>query len=327
MASRSRTKTTSARSSAAPSPAAKWQKALSLLRTREGIVGRDRELEHLWLALSSGRNVLLEGPVGVGKTALAQAVAHVLGKPVIRVDGDGRYTEQKLVGSFDPATAMERGYSRKTFLPGPLVQAMEKGAILFINELNRMPESVQNVLLPALDEGVIQIPNLGTQKAKAGFQLIATQNPREFVATSHLSEAMQDRLEWIGITYPPVEEELAITRSRSSFSTEIEPFIEPAVELARLTRSNPKIKRGASIRAAISLVTLLEQRHASFAGELTEEDFWQAARLALPTRIELQAGQVAEGAYAMQVESAIQALRQALAERLGPDWLQKKKRT
>ncbi|MCP4807155.1 MAG: AAA domain-containing protein [Proteobacteria bacterium] len=102
--------------------------------------------------------MLLEGAVGVGKTELAKAIAAHLGRGLDRVDGDGRYTESRLVGLFDPPMVLERGYQPDTFLAGPLVRAMRSGGVLVLNELNRMPEGVQNVLLPALDEGVIQVP-------------------------------------------------------------------------------------------------------------------------------------------------------------------------
>jgi RND family efflux transporter MFP subunit len=77
--------------------------------------------------------------------------------------------------------------------PVPLVRAMESGGVLFVNELNRMPEGVQNVMLPAMDEGRIEVPMLGTVQARDGFVVVATQNPAEFVATSHLAEALLAR--------------------------------------------------------------------------------------------------------------------------------------
>lgn len=279
-----------------------FESLLKNAREDHGIVGREAEIRRLWLALSAGRNVLLEGPVGVGKTVLAQAVAQALSKKVVRIDGDGRFTEQKLVGSFDPATVMKRGYSAKTFLAGPLVQAMRDGSILFINELNRMPESVQNVLLPALDEGMAHVPMLGTVKAKPGFLLVATQNPREFVATSHLSEAMLDRVEWIPVEYQSFEEEREIVRAK--LSKTLEPWTDWAVHLARITRSHPKIKRGASVRAAIAVLKILEASRKA----VVEDDFWAAVRPALPTRIELQAGMVGGSTYAAQIENLLKEL-------------------
>ena len=159
------------------------------------VVGRDAELSSIRACLRTRRNVLLEGPVGVGKTHLALAVTRELGCPVFRVDGDNRYTEQKLSGWFDPPTVIKSGFTAEAFFAGPLVEAMRSGGVLFINELNRLPEGVQNVLLPAIDERVIIVPRLGEIRAKDGFLVIATQNPKEFVATSHLSEAILDRFE------------------------------------------------------------------------------------------------------------------------------------
>ncbi len=177
-----------------------------------GIIGRERELTTALAVLGSGRHLLLEGPVGVGKTTVALAVCAHLGRPTVRVDGDDRYSESKLTGWFDPPLVLSRGYGPESFFPGPLVQAMRDGAVLFINELNRMPESVQNVLLPALDERIVSVPHIGVVHAADGFQVVATQNPVEYVATGHLSEALRDRFEHLALGYQDAEEEAAIVR-------------------------------------------------------------------------------------------------------------------
>lgn len=270
------------------------------------IVGREAEAQRLAQMLMAGRNVLIEGPVGVGKTVLAQALASALGRKVIRVDGDSRFTEQKLTGWFDPALALKKGFNAKTFIPGPLVEAMQGGSVLFINELNRMPEAVQNVLLPAIDEGLVQIPQMGLVKAKAGFMLVATQNPREFVATSHLSEALMDRMEWLPLSYQSAEEERAIAATASGFDQE--PFLSLTVALVRLTRGHPRIKRGASVRAAIAIARLLAQAlKDSVTGTLGENDFRAAVMAALPNRIELMSTEL-EGGLEQQMGLIVQEL-------------------
>jgi len=260
------------------------QKILAALHEGGIVVGRDFEAEGLLSCVQTGKHVLLEGPVGVGKTHLVTHVAELLGREVVRVDGDSRYTEQKLTGWFDPPTVLKKGYGPESYFDGPLAHAMRKGGILFLNELNRMPEGVQNVLLPALDEKRIEIPRIGTLEAKPGFTVIATQNPREFVATSHLSEALLDRFELITLTYQSEEEEREILKRATLYREKGKAnpkLLEWCVELVRATRNNALFKRGASIRAGISLYDV------AFSLGGRWEDFLRAANLALPTRVEL----------------------------------------
>jgi MoxR-like ATPase len=250
------------------------------IQSEYGIVGRERELRLALAVLASGRNLLLEGPVGVGKTTVALAVCGHIGRQVIRVDGDERYTENKLTGWFDPPLVLKSGYNDDSFFPGPLVQAMREGRILFINEMNRMPESVQNVLLPALDEHLLILPRIGDVRAKAGFQVIATQNPVEYIATGHLSEALKDRFERIPLRYQDEAEERRIVVRETGCDDE--ELVRWAVSIARETRVRPQFRKGASVRAAISMV--------SIAGNLdgAPDRLLSAAMAALPTRVELK---------------------------------------
>lgn len=251
------------------------------IRKESGIVGREKELEKALTAVASGRNLMIEGPVGVGKTILAVAVAKHLGRPIVRVDGDERYTEQKLSGWFDPPIVLEKGYIPEAFIPGPLTSAMRDGGVLFMNEMNRMPEGVQNILLPAMDEGIIEIPKIGTVRAAPGFVVIGTQNPREFVATTALSEALSDRFELLLLDYQSELDEVEIVRK--NYPKSKDELIARAVWITRRTRNHPNIRRGASIRAAMSMVRMT--------GTLSEDLFEgvkKAAHMALPTRLEMR---------------------------------------
>ena len=254
---------------------------VSLIKKRNAIIGRDKELEKALAAISSGKHLMIEGPVGVGKTILAVAVARHLGRPVFRVDGDERYTEQKLSGWFDPPIVLEKGYIPEAFIPGPLTSAMREGGILFMNEMNRMPEGVQNILLPAMDESIIEIPKIGTVQAKAGFVVIGTQNPREFVATTALSEALSDRFELLLLDYQPEEEEVEIVRKNIPNASH--ELVARSTWIARRTRSHPNIRRGASIRAAMSIARLAP----TLSSDLLE-GVRKASQMALPTRIEMR---------------------------------------
>jgi MoxR-like ATPase len=253
---------------------------MTVTRVQEGygIVGRDEELALALAVLAAGRNLLLEGPVGVGKTTVALAVCGHLGRDTVRVDGDDRYSESKLTGWFDPPLVLQRGYAEESFFAGPLVRAMREGAVLFINELNRMPEAVQNVLLPALDERLLLVPRIGEVRAAEGFQVVATMNPVEYIATGHLSEALRDRFERVGLAYQSAEEEAEIV-ARATASTD-RALVRDAVAVARATREDPRFRKGASVRAAIAIVAIAAHLDAPDA-------LRRAAEVALPTRVEL----------------------------------------
>ena len=294
------------------------------------LIGRESELQKLRACVRADRNVLLEGPVGVGKTHLALAVTRELNRPVFRVDGDGRYSEQKLAGWFDPPSVIKKGFSKESFVPGPLVEAMQGGGVLFINELNRLPEGVQNVLLPAIDEGVILVPRLGEIRAAPGFTVIATQNPKELVATSHLSEAILDRFELVVMDYQSEEEELEIVsrKVRAKFPEEdnlktarLLPLA--AVRLARMTRNHPRVRRGASVRAAMGVAELT--RSLMSAGRDFESAFFEAALMALPTRIEIERELENESSAHEETEALLREWAQSVLADLANETPAKKK--
>lgn len=271
------------------------------------LIGREIELQALETCLAANKNILIEGPVGVGKTALATAVLKKMNRPFIRIDGDSQFTEQKLIGWYDPAIVMQRGYQEDAFIFGPLAKAMQAGNILFINELNRMPDAVQNALLPALDENQVGAPQYGEINATDGFHIIATQNPKDFVATSHLSEALLDRFELINLDYQSEADEIEIVKKNSHPMTGdilppiLEQIIRTAVTITRETRNDPQFNRGASIRAAISMTGLAVQliRGRSTSEQAINRKKWdewieairQAAHLALPGRVEFPGSQ------------------------------------
>ena len=253
------------------------------------IVGRERELEMALAVLGAGRHLLLEGPVGVGKTRIALAVCGHLGRATLRVDGDDRYSESKLTGWFDPPLVLKQGYGEHSFFPGPLLEAMRRGCVLFINELNRMPEQVQNVLLPALDEGLTEVPYIGQVQAVEGFQVVATQNPAEYVATGHLSEALRDRFEHLALDYQAAAEEAAIVEGATGSGDAA--LVAAAVRLARATRRHHHFRKGASVRGAIATVAIAERlaaRDDRRAHGVDRETLRRAAEAALTTRVDLR---------------------------------------
>ncbi len=247
------------------------------------IIGRDGELKKCLAAKLACRHILLEGDVGVGKTTLAHAIASYFTQNIERVDGDERYSSAKLVGHFDPPMVIEKGYSWESFTTGPLTKAMKQGAILFLNELNRMPEGTQNVLLSAMDEGLIMIPKLGAVNAKDGFFIISAMNPAELVATTPLSEALRDRFVWVRLPYQSQEEEENIVRVRTNVNDD--KIIKLSVKIIRQTRDWPELRRGSSIRGAIDLASIVRFL------EVNEIESWiDGSIMSLATKVELEDG-------------------------------------
>ncbi len=235
--------------------------------------------------LDGGMHLLLEGPVGSGKTTLAAEACRRLGRQTIRIDGDDRFSESRLAGWFDPPLVLRLGYGEDAFVPGPLVLAMREGRVLFLNELNRLPEAAQNLLLPALDEGVVQVPHLGQVRAADGFQVVATQNPAEYVATGHLSEALRDRFEHLVVDYQTAAEEEAIVAAATGCADAA--LVRAAVRVVRATRVHPRVRRGASVRGALAIVDLAGERGD---GAPLAVRVRTAAETALATRVELRDG-------------------------------------
>jgi len=253
------------------------------LQSKYNIVGREVELRLALAAKLAKKHLLLEGDVGVGKTTLAHAIANYFSQDLERVDGDDRYSASRLVGHFDPPMVIEKGYSWDSFVRGPLVSSMQKGSMLFLNELNRMPEGTQNVLLAAMDEGVVTVPKLGTISAESDFFIISSMNPQEFVATTPLSEALRDRFAWIRLEYQSEEEEREITRIRAG--VEDEQIIDTVVRVVRRTRNWTDLRRGSSIRGAIDYASILQYL------DKTQPQSWlEAGVMALATKVEVEDG-------------------------------------
>jgi MoxR-like ATPase len=183
----------------------------------------------LFLALRLKRPLFLEGEAGVGKTALAAAMAAVLETDLIRLqcyEGldighavyEWDYPRQLLeLRILDAAHALDRAqahrelYSEAFLIKRPLLQAIDprrtRPAVLLIDEIDRADEEFEGFLLEMLAEFQVTIPELGTVRATEPPLVILTSN-----RTREVHDALKRRCLYQWIAYPSFDKELAIVR-------------------------------------------------------------------------------------------------------------------
>jgi len=133
------------------------------------------------------------------------------------------------------------------------------------------------------------VPHIGEVRAADGFQVVATQNPVEYVGTGHLSEALRDRFEHLALAYQPAAEESAIVVAETG--SDDAALVLTAVRLTRATRLHPRFRKGASVRGAIATVAIAEQlwsENRDACGTVSRETLRRAAEAALTTRVDLR---------------------------------------
>jgi MoxR-like ATPase len=179
--------------------------AFADLRARMGqaIIGQERVIERLLIALLADGNVLVEGLPGVAKTRSVKALARNLDAEFRRIQLTPDLLPTDVVGS----EIYEAKTSQFRFEPGPVF-----GNIVLVDEINRAPAKVQSALLEAMEERQVTVAGT-THRLPALFMVMATQNPIEQEGTYALPEAQLDRfLMHVKVDYPPDEDERAILR-------------------------------------------------------------------------------------------------------------------
>ena len=179
----------------------------------------------LWLAGELQRPLLIEGDAGVGKTALASALAQARGQALVRLqchEGldlsqaayEWNYGRQLLAIRLhehrpDPLAETDL-FDRSYLLERPLLQAIssEQPCVLLIDEVDRADEAFEAFLLEVLADYQITVPELGTLRARHVPQVILTSN-----GTRELSDALRRRCLYHYLDYPTLAREIAIVRS------------------------------------------------------------------------------------------------------------------
>lgn len=235
-------------------------------RIAEHLIGRGWELDLVLAAVAAGRDILLEGPPGTSKTTLLRAITTEWGIPLLFVEGNADLTPARLVGHHNPARVLREDYSADNFVAGPLVEAMQSGGFLYIEEFNRAPEDTLNTLLTAMAEREIAVPRVGVVPAASSFRVVASMNPYDNVGTARLSTSVHDRLCRLAVDYQDAraEEEIVAWRTAADQRRPVDGqkfsgLCADAVAVTRATREHAEIRQGSSVRGAIDCVLVARQ--------------------------------------------------------------------
>ena len=189
----------------------------------------------IFLALSLGRPLLLEGEAGVGKTEVAKALAAAFGVELVRlqcyegIDAsqalyEWDYARQLLsIRATPDGQASLRGpnaeaervddlFSARFLVERPLLKALRAGdrAVLLIDEVDRADDEFEAFLLEVLSDFQVTVPELGTIRAEQPPLVIVTSN-----RTRELHDALKRRCLYHWIDYPALEQEVRIVRARA----------------------------------------------------------------------------------------------------------------
>lgn len=263
----------------------------TLAKLAAQVVGRSRESELVVAALMAGRHLLLEGPPGTGKSTLLRGITQATSQAFEFVEGNAELTPARLVGHFDPAQVLETGYSPEVWVDGALARALREGALLYLEEINRIPEETLNLLVTVMSEAELTIPRLGRIDAHPSFRLVAAMNPFDAVGTARISGAIYDRVCRISMDYQSEDDEVEIATTQGPDAMSLQgnsDFAANVVKLVRATRAHPEIRVGSSVRGAVDLLLLTVELAALRGLEPTDSSVGlDAALTALSGRIRL----------------------------------------
>lgn len=284
------------------------------------IVGQDKIIDQLLVALLVKGHILLEGVPGVAKTLIAKLLSQTISTDFSRI----QFTPDLMPSDILGTSIFNIKTSEFEFKKGPIFSNL-----ILIDEINRAPAKTQAALFEVMEENQVTMDGI-TYKMKQPFLTIATQNPIEQEGTYRLPEAQLDRFLFkIIIDYPNLEEEISILqrehiREELSKLDEVKSILSPLdlIEFQNLTkkilieenlieyiakiilntRNNAFLFLGASPRASLAILNA-SKGFAVLSGRdfVTPEDIKEAAIPVLQHRIVVNPEREMEGLTAPEI--------------------------
>jgi MoxR-like ATPase len=202
---------------------------------RVGYLTDPKTATTVFLAGKIDRPIMLEGPAGAGKTALALSVARAYGARFLRLQCFEGINEEKAIGQYDRslqelyvllmskregapdwAEIKREVTSRAFFMGGPLLEAIEqeKPCVLLIDEIDKVDKSFEAVLLELLSDWTLSVPRMGTVQATTIPYVFLTSNQER-----RLGDPLRRRSFYLVVDHPTAEKEAVIVAKRTPTAT------------------------------------------------------------------------------------------------------------
>lgn len=242
---------------------------------RRAVQVREETLGHVVIALLAEGHVLVEDHPGVGKTALARALARSLDVRFARIQCTADLLPADVVGT----SVFDQREGTFEFRPGPVF-----ANVVLVDEINRASPKTQSGLLECMQERRVTV-DVHTHELARPFLVLATQNPLEYEGTYPLPEAQVDRFMVrirLGYPAPGDEADMLAEHAAGDRVLDLAPVVSAAdvlaaqdaatrvraagplrdyvVALLRRTREDPRVELGASPRAGLMLLRAAKAR-------------------------------------------------------------------